>query len=94
MSRVLQVLEIFKICICHVFEFCYLPKVTSTLSKRLSEHAGDTVWGRRYSSCGKKDKYQINCSGKYGCVTVCYFWYMLEEGGLDSNGKLFYAKLE
>ena len=41
MSRVLQVLQIFEIWICHIFEFCWPPKVTSTLSKQLTEHDGD-----------------------------------------------------
>ena len=40
MSRVLKVLEIFESWICHIFEFCWLPKVTSTLSKRSTEHDG------------------------------------------------------
>ena len=40
MSRVLQVLEIFKIWICHVFEFCWLPKVTCTLSKQSTGRDG------------------------------------------------------
>ena len=34
MSKVLQVLEIIKIWICHIFEFCWLPKVTSTIRKQ------------------------------------------------------------
>ena len=50
MSRVLQVLEIFEIWICQVFEFCWLPKETSTLSKRLAEHRGD----------GNKNKVYLN----------------------------------
>ena len=41
MSRVLQVLEIFEIWIYHIFEFCWSPKVTSTLSKQPTEHDGD-----------------------------------------------------
>ena len=41
MSRVLQVLEIFEIWICHIFEFCWLPKATSTLTKRPVDHDGD-----------------------------------------------------
>ena len=49
MSRVLQVLEIFEIWICHIFEFRWPPKVTSTLSKRPLEHDGDVIEGRRYN---------------------------------------------
>ena len=41
MSRVLQVIEIFEIWICHIFEFFWPPKLTSTLSKQLAEHGGD-----------------------------------------------------
>ena len=41
MSRVLQVLEIIEIWIFHIFEFYWLPKVTSTLSKRPTEHDDD-----------------------------------------------------
>ena len=41
MFRVLQVLEIFKIWICHILEFYCPPKVTSTLSMRPTEHNGD-----------------------------------------------------
>ena len=33
-------LEISEIWICHIFEFCWLPKVTSTLSKQFTECAG------------------------------------------------------
>ena len=40
MSRVLQVLEIFEIWICHIFELCWPPKVTSTLSKQLMDQDG------------------------------------------------------
>ena len=40
MSRVLKVLEIFEIWICHIFEFCWLPKVTSTLREQLTERDG------------------------------------------------------
>ena len=40
MSRVLQVFEIFEIWICHIFEFFWIPKVTSTISKRLKERDG------------------------------------------------------
>ena len=36
MSRVLQVHEVFEIWICHIFEFYWLPNVTSTLSKQLT----------------------------------------------------------
>ena len=28
------------------------------------------------------------------CYSFLFGWYMLEEGELDPNGKLFYAKLE
>ena len=41
MSRVLQVLDIFEIRICHILEFYWLPKVTSTLSKKPTEYDGD-----------------------------------------------------
>ena len=41
MSRVLQVLNIIEIWICHIFEFFWLPTVTITLSKRPAEHDGD-----------------------------------------------------
>ena len=41
MSSVLQVLNISEILICHIFEFCWPPKVTSTLIKRLADHGGD-----------------------------------------------------
>ena len=41
MSRVLQVLEIFEFWICHIFEFCWLPKVTSTISNLPMENYGD-----------------------------------------------------
>ena len=41
MFRVLQVLEIIKIWTCHIFEFCCPPKITSTLSKRPTEHNVD-----------------------------------------------------
>ena len=34
-------LEIFEIWICHLFKFFQLPKVTSTLSKRPTEHDDD-----------------------------------------------------
>ena len=54
MSQVLQVLEIFEIWICHIFEFCWLPKMTSTLSKRPTEHDGVVIEGRRYSSSGRE----------------------------------------
>ena len=37
-SRVFRLLEIFEILICHVFELFWLPKMTSTVSKRLREH--------------------------------------------------------
>ena len=40
MSRVLQVIDIFEIWICHIFEFYWPPKVTSTLSKQPTEHYG------------------------------------------------------
>ena len=40
MSIVLQVLDIFEICISHIFEFCWLKKVTSTFSKRLTDIDG------------------------------------------------------
>ena len=40
MSRVLKVLEIFESWICHIFEFCWLPKVTSTLREQLTERDG------------------------------------------------------
>ena len=40
MSRVLQVFEIFKIWICHIFEFWWLAKVTINLSKRSTERDG------------------------------------------------------
>ena len=33
-------LEIFEIWICHIFEFCWLPKVTSTLSKQPTKRDG------------------------------------------------------
>ena len=41
MFRVLQVLEIFEIWICQIFEFYWITKVTSTLGKQLPEHDGD-----------------------------------------------------
>ena len=41
MSRVLQMLEISDIWICHIFEFCWTPKLTSTLSKQPTENDGD-----------------------------------------------------
>ena len=41
MSRVLQVFEIFEIWICCIFELCWLPKVTNTLSKRPTESDHD-----------------------------------------------------
>ena len=34
-------LEILEIWIFHIFEFCWLPKVTSTLTKIPTEHDGD-----------------------------------------------------
>ena len=40
MSRVLQVLEIFEIWICQILKFCWLPKVTSNLSKQPTERDG------------------------------------------------------
>ena len=40
MSQVLQVLEIFEIWICHIFELCWLPKLTSTISKQPMERDG------------------------------------------------------
>ena len=42
MSLILQVLEISEIWICHIFEFFWMPKFISTLSKRLTEHVGDS----------------------------------------------------
>ena len=41
MPHVLQVIEIFVTSICHIFEFCWLPKVTSALSKQPTEHDDD-----------------------------------------------------
>ena len=72
MSRVLQVLEICKIWICHIFEFYWLPKVTSTLSKRSTEHDGVVIRVGDIVLVGGKDKAYINCSSKYDYVTVCY----------------------
>ena len=40
MSRFLQVLEIFEIWMCHIFELCWLPKVTSILRKQLTDRDG------------------------------------------------------
>ena len=65
MSRVLQVLEILEIWICHIFEFCWTPKVTSTLSKWPSEHGGD----------GNSNKVYINITAYfYRLIYVCVFW--------------------
>ena len=41
MSRVLQVLEISEIWIFHIFEFCWLPKVISAVTKQPTEYDGD-----------------------------------------------------
>ena len=41
MSQVLQVLEISEIWICHIFEFCWMPKVTITIRKLQSENYDD-----------------------------------------------------
>ena len=48
MSKVLQVLEILKIWICHIFEFCWLPKVTSTIRKQPTERDGGGVNNKVY----------------------------------------------
>ena len=53
LSQVLQVLEIFEIQICHIFEIFQLPKVTSTLIKKPTEHDEEVVDGERYSSSGQ-----------------------------------------
>ena len=55
MSRVLQVLEIFEIWICHIFEFFWLPKVTSALSKQPTEHDDD----------GNNNKVYLNIAAKF-----------------------------
>ena len=53
-------LEISEILICHIFEFCWLPKVTSTLSKESTECNGG----------GKKNKLYVNIIDKlYVIVT-------------------------
>ena len=41
-------LEIFEIWIFHIFEFYWLPKVTSTISKRPTDHDGDIDNNRLY----------------------------------------------
>ena len=51
-NQVLRVLEIFEIWICHIFEFCWLPRVTSTLSKQPPERDDD----------GNKNKVYLNIS--------------------------------
>ena len=73
MSRVLQVLEISEIRICHIFEFCWPPKMTSTLSKQPTENNGNVVEGRRYI-VPVKNKYKalINCYSKGIHVIVFY----------------------
>ena len=53
MCQVLQMLEIFEICIFHVFEFCWLPKATSTISKQPTDHDGD----------GNKNKVYLDMTG-------------------------------
>ena len=40
MSRVLQVVDIFEIWIYQIFEYYWLQKVTSSISKRLTERDG------------------------------------------------------
>ena len=60
MSRVLQLLEIFEIQICHISEFFWLPKVTSNLSKQLTER----------DDSGKKNKVYVKIvDNLYGIVT-------------------------
>ena len=49
MSQVLQVLNIVEILICHILEFFWLPKVTSTISKWPEEHDEFVIEGKRYS---------------------------------------------
>ena len=41
MSRVLKVLEIIKIWICHIFKFFWPPKMTNNLINQTTEHDGD-----------------------------------------------------
>ena len=41
MSLVLQVLEIIEIWICHIFEFYWPPKATSTIIKQPADSDGD-----------------------------------------------------
>ena len=53
MSRVLQALEIFEICTCHIFELFWLPKVISTLSKQPTERDSVFVEDRKYDSSGQ-----------------------------------------
>ena len=55
MSRVLQVLEIFEIWICRIFEFWWPPKATSTLNKGPTENDGD----------GDNNKVSINITAKF-----------------------------
>ena len=64
MSIVLQVLDIVKIWICHIFDFYWLPKVTSTLSKWPAEHYGS----------GNNNKVYLNITDYlYPLVHVIYF---------------------
>ena len=55
MSRVLQVLEMIKIWIYHIYELCWLPIVTNTLSKIPTEHDVD----------GNNNKYYINITAYF-----------------------------
>ena len=48
MLRVFQVFEIFEIWICHIFEFFWPPKVTSTLSKEPTQYDGDANKNKVY----------------------------------------------
>ena len=50
MSQVLQVLDIPKIWIYHIFELFWMPNVTNTLRKRLKEHDGVVIEGSGYIS--------------------------------------------
>ena len=55
MFRVVKVLDIFKIWICHIFKFCWPPKVTSTPSKQPAEHDGD----------GNNNKIQLSITANF-----------------------------
>ena len=69
--------------------------MNSTRSKQSTEHGGDAVEGRRYSSNGRERQ---TTHKLFWQIRLCYIFlfglYMLEEYELDPNGKLFRAMLE